>query len=305
MKKKDNLLLLDLKGIYDNYYLPDDETRFLSPDIGFVRSFQGIIQLAKSFFRLQQPYRITEGRIVYFRSGRGKLRIDLQEIEITGKQLIIASPGTIFEFMEISENLDLSMLAFSNELMEGWIKEDLLQTFMQGRLIINTNISETFIKRIEKIFDLLWDTLHDNNYSKDEIRSLIFILFHQISINHKHETADNDIRETRQKEIFNKFLYLINKHAIKERNLTFYAEKLFITPRYLSTLIKLESGRTVMNWINDATIQEIKIQLRHTDKPIYYISDEMNFPNPSFFTKYFRRLTGMTPKEYKEKIHTL
>jgi AraC-like DNA-binding protein len=72
-----------------------------------------------------------------------------------------------------------------------------------------------------------------------------------------------------------------------------------LTERYLSTIIRQTSSVTAKDWIDRALITRIKIELRHTDKPAAQIADEMHFANPSFFSKYFRRLTGMTPSDYK------
>lgn len=113
------------------------------------------------------------------------------------------------------------------------------------------------------------------------------------------EMSEDKQQRTRQEEVFNRFLLLVNKYAIRERNIIFYAERLYLTPRYLSTLIRQTSGRTVMDWVNEAVVQEAKLLLRHSDKLVYQIADELNFPNASFFCKYFRRLTGKTPHEYR------
>lgn len=91
----------------------------------------------------------------------------------------------------------------------------------------------------------------------------------------------------------------MNQYALRERNVAFYAEHLCLTPRYLGTLIREVSDHTVMDWINEAVIQEAKILLLHSDKLVYQIADELNFPNPSFFSKFFHRMTGKTPNEYR------
>jgi AraC-like DNA-binding protein len=72
-----------------------------------------------------------------------------------------------------------------------------------------------------------------------------------------------------------------------------------LTERYLGTVVRQASGITAKEWIDRALVTRIKIELRHTDKSVAQISDEMKFPNPSFFSKYFRRLTGMTPLEFR------
>lgn len=79
----------------------------------------------------------------------------------------------------------------------------------------------------------------------------------------------------------------------------YYAERMCLTERYLTTVIRQTSGTTAKDWIDRALITRIKIELRHTDKSSAQIAEEMHFANPSFFSKYFRRLTGMTPGEYK------
>ena len=70
---------------------------------------------------------------------------------------------------------------------------------------------------------------------------------------------------------------------------------------YKRQLVRQASGRTVMDWVNEAVMQEAKLMLRYTDKLVYQIADELNFPNASFFSKYFRRMAGMTPNDYRRK----
>lgn len=86
-----------------------------------------------------------------------------------------------------------------------------------------------------------------------------------------------------------------------ERTVGFYADKLCLTPRYLNTLIRQVSHQTVMEWINQSVILEAKVLLKHSNLLVYQISDELHFPNPSFFCKFFKRMTGMTPQEYQKR----
>ena len=83
-------------------------------------------------------------------------------------------------------------------------------------------------------------------------------------------------------------------------HIDFYAQRLFLSPRYMSTLVKQVSGKAAKQWIDDAIITRIKVELRHTNKSAAQIADEMNFPNPSFFCKYFKRMTGLTTQDYRE-----
>lgn len=88
----------------------------------------------------------------------------------------------------------------------------------------------------------------------------------------------------------------------KERKVLYYADRLHLSASYLSTVVKRISGKTAAEWIDDYVVLEAKALLKSTKLTIQQISDELNFPSQSFFGKYFKRITGLSPKEYREKI---
>lgn len=298
---QNNLLLLALQQVRESLELENSADRFLVSELGLIRSIKGVKDVSHLIFVEGQPYRLTEGRIAFFLSGRLRLRVNLREEEFSAGDLLVVSPGTVVEFLDFSAGLDLVMMAFSNSFMENWQKEDLLQTYLMGRLCLRLSLDEQECLRMKTMFALLWEVVHDEPFPKASVQSLISLLFHQIKMFQGRKQEGTQQERTRQEEVFGKFLELINKHAVRERNCRFYADQLFLTPRYLSTLVRQASGRTVMNWVNDAVVQEAKLMLCHTDKLVYQIADELNFPNASFFNKFFRRMTGMTPKEYRRE----
>lgn len=93
--------------------------------------------------------------------------------------------------------------------------------------------------------------------------------------------------------------YLVNLYGKREHQLGFYAGKLCITSRYLDTLIQSPSGVKAKDWIDRAIISSVKVMLRHSEKQTSQITDELNFPNASFFCKYFKHITGLTPQQYR------
>lgn len=299
--KSNRLLLLALRQMRERVGESHNDYRFLIPELGLLRSIHGIADVVRFLSVEGQPYRLTEGRVVYFRAGTLRLRINLRELEFKAGDFLVVSPGTVFEFLYISSDLDLAMLAFSNSLMESWQKEELLQVYLQGRLFLHLSLTEQESQRMEQIFALLWEVVHDRPFPKESVQSLISLVFHQTDGFRGRELEAGKQKRSRQEEVFNRFLELVNKYAVHERSCTFYADRLCLTSRYLSTLVRQASGRTVMDWVNEAVIQEAKLMLCHTDKLVYQIADELNFPNASFFCKYFRRMTGMTPKDYREE----
>lgn len=109
-----------------------------------------------------------------------------------------------------------------------------------------------------------------------------------------------NIERNRQNDIAEKFLKSLKSNFHNEHKVEFYADNQFITPKYLSTVVKSATGETVHGWINKYIILEAKAQLKSTGKTIQQIANELNFPNQSFFSKFFKKSTNLTPSEYRK-----
>lgn len=106
-----------------------------------------------------------------------------------------------------------------------------------------------------------------------------------------------------QKEVqFKRFIDLIAGTTIKPRNVSWYANQLCITPKYLSTVCKQISGKTALHWINEYVLMDIRYWLKNSEKTIKEIVDLLKFPNISFFGKYCRTHFGMSPTEYRKQL---
>lgn len=105
----------------------------------------------------------------------------------------------------------------------------------------------------------------------------------------------------RQNELFYNFFHLLLLNYKQHRSVSYYAGKLCFTPRYLSTVIKAVSGRSVTEWIDDFVVSEAMYLLRHTTRSVQQIAYNMNFPNQSFFGSYFKAHVGCSPTEYRLK----
>lgn len=91
---------------------------------------------------------------------------------------------------------------------------------------------------------------------------------------------------------------LVQQHHRRERSVTFYADRLYISPKYLSLVIKEATGRSAGQWIDDMVVLEAKNLLRFSGKNVQQVAYELNFPNQSAFGKYFKHLTGSSPTQY-------
>ena len=100
---------------------------------------------------------------------------------------------------------------------------------------------------------------------------------------------------------FEEFMELVRQYSKQERNVRFYARRLNITPKYLSTVSKDVSGKTAARWIDEAVILEAKSLLRYSGMSIQEIAYHLNFSTQSFFGKYFKQHTGYSPSRFKRK----
>ena len=124
-------------------------------------------------------------------------------------------------------------------------------------------------------------------------------LYEMMDINLQHSTGI-ETQRTRKEEIMAKFILAVSEHFREERQVAYYAHKLFITPKHLSSVVKELSGRTAGDWIENYVVMEAKVLLKTTDRTIQEIAVYLNFANQSFFGKYFKHHTGMSPTAYRK-----
>lgn len=104
---------------------------------------------------------------------------------------------------------------------------------------------------------------------------------------------------TRKEMLTRDFFELFSQYYETERKVSFYASKLCVTPKHLSTMVKEVTHLSIMEWINNVTILNIKRRLLSSTDSIQEISEDLNFQTPSTFVRYFRQHTGTTPSKYR------
>lgn len=151
----------------------------------------------------------------------------------------------------------------------------------------------TYCKMVQSVIKVT-----DNPNRMEIIRHLTIAFFYGLGY-YFHKLPDGT-KETRSEVLMRNFLKQVQAFHKQERKVEFYADRLCLSPKYLSQTIKSYSGKTAGEWIDEYVVLEAKVLLRSTNMTIQQIGDELNFPSQSFFGKYFKRLTGMSPKAYRE-----
>ena len=252
-----------------------------------------------TLFSLGQPYRIKEGRIAFVKQGSARILINLIEYTIQPGYIAVIAPNSIIQITEVSPDFDMQMIAADHNFLPISGKDDFFSYLLHHQKNIILLLSPQEQQQVEHYFTLTWGVLQEPPFRKEAIQHLLASLLYYLEYIAQNSIEQNPAQLTRQEEIFQRFISLVNTHSKKERNVNFYADKLCLTPRYLNTVIRQASQQTVMDWINQSIILEAKVLLKHSNLLVYQISDELNFPNPSFFSKFFKRMTGMTPHEYQ------
>lgn len=261
---------------------------------------------------LRFPSRIDGFVAAYCRKGHFKCTINLKEYEIQDGMLAVNTPNNIIQLEPIDQTgdiVELTILAVSPQFM-ATLSSDLDKIFTDALSMLKSPIMKMGPEEVElsmhyfQLIDTVINT--DSMYRNDSVSYLLTSIFYLIGgmlmkrLEYEAENNENTA-STRHKRVFEMFVELVEKHHNEERSVGFYADKLCISPKYLSQIIKNVSGFSAPDIINKYVILEAQHLLRHTDMSIKEISDQLNFPNQSFFYKYFKQHTGCTPNAYRQQ----
>ncbi|MBQ5371580.1 MAG: AraC family transcriptional regulator [Rikenellaceae bacterium] len=233
--------------------------------------------------------------------------VNLRDVSINKGSLLMSFPGNVLKIESGYPMATVRGIMLSQDFMRMMnvdVKNS-MPLFM--RLAYNPMIHLTQKQQedIERYLDLLENISDNDNLAhRDQIVSgLVSSMFFRISDMYEQSTQVANDKElsvrNRREEYFAKFITLLSNNFKRERTVGFYAEQMCVTPKYLSLLIKEFSGKSAAEWIDNYVITEAKTLLRYSTMSIQEVAYELSFSSQSFFGKYFKHLTGMSPSEYK------
>ncbi|MFA6593047.1 MAG: helix-turn-helix domain-containing protein [Bacteroidales bacterium] len=262
--------------------------------------------------QLKYPCRF-EGYLAFFcLSGDMKIDIDLNSYKISDNSLVINVPGNIVRVTEFDRSSSnparFVLVAMSMEFMSS-IKLDFGKLFNDSITIFDNpciSLLPNEAKVSYRYLDLVGYIIETKGLEPKAkmlsglISSIFYFLGH-IWMNRISAATEstNSKKSTRSKSTFNQFIKLVTRYHFSERNVAFYADKLLLTPKYLSKVVKTVSGRSAPDWIDSFVILEAKNMLKYSNMTIKGIVFKLHFVNQSVFYKFFKSHTGMTPSEYR------
>ncbi len=246
-----------------------------------------------------------EGGAIYFcRKGWAHATIDLKDYEIVENTQVVLLPGTIIRINGCSSDFTASFFGFPKEMfMEACMRfEPIFFRFIKEQPCYvlpqeNTGAINGLIRATTAIYNDRENRFR-NQIAKNHLQSFMLDIYdkcYRYFGKHKIEGG------TRQDEIFKSFVSLVHEHCTSQREVSFYADKLCISTKYLTGICKAVTGDSAKKIIDDFAILEIKVLLQSTELTVQEIADRLSFPDQSYLGRYFKRHEGISPKEYQNK----
>lgn len=250
------------------------------------------------------PHRLTQGIFVFCVSGECTFHFNVAEYKVKAHDFIMIPPGSILQFQNRSATYRSYVILFSSAFLNS-------VDLVRGSFFFSTVATEHPVLPLDerdavllKDYCSLLQRIYERIHPEMEpaiVRHMLISLFYSVSaICRRRYKMKEATQFNRLEETYHRLGKLIMEHYKTERKVKFYADKLCLSPRYLSFLVKKVSGRLVSDLIDRAVILDAQLQLKSSDRTVQQIADDLNFANPSFFSKFFKRHTGLTPRQYRE-----
>ncbi len=258
----------------------------------------------RAFLTAPYPFKIQFSIIELCLAGSMRVRLNLNEYELRRNTWMIVTPGSIGQCLEVSSDCRIVIIAVSNDYV---IAED----NSEGAFIVRKFLSQQPLLQLTDaqsaellgIYRALRDKLRqpDFRFKYDILKGYLQVLYGEVCQWMAPMVEQQDSRQgSRKKQIFDRFIAELRQHYTEERSIQFYADRLCLTPKYLSQVVHAVSGRHAGEWIRDYVILEAKALLKSGQYTVQQVSDMLNFANQSFFGVYFKKAVGCSPTTYKE-----
>jgi len=251
----------------------------------------------------EDSHRTSAYAICLLSKGELQLESDLFVHKAQAPAIFTIAPSAIRKFTDLGTSYDARIFFFRKEVfIEGQTDINYLDKFdffeKIGQQVVA--LDSTQYQNFKTYFDLIHTKSHDPApHTSEIIRNLIYIVLNEIDDVYQSLNTAPSAAIDKGTNILSQFKTLLVEHFIEERQVSFYAEKMHLTPKYFSTIIKEVSGKTAGAWINEMLLLESKVQLQNKEQSIAQIAYNLNFSDPSHFGKFFKKHVGISPLEYR------
>lgn len=251
--------------------------------------------------------RSQNGAVLICTKGRCEISVDNFHGTLRRNGTVLMLPGSLLSIRQRSADFKVSLFVFSPTLFsEAAFRLEI--DFM--RIIKNHPVAQQNAQTARTMhmwMSILEYTYQDRNNRfrntiiKNRLQNALLELCDKVMRIPELITENPTQATMRQNEIFNRFMQLLHQHGGHEREVTFYAEQLCISTRYLSTIVRSVSGKSAKTLIDNVVLLELKLLLRTTDLSIQEIAYRLHFPDQSYLGRFFRKHTGISPTAFRSQ----
>lgn len=235
--------------------------------------------------------------IVLCKAEKGVIKIDGKEYKLSSKNVVVLPENHVINYISPILLNEHNMIAVSIDYILNMPSPIDTSIFNYSRYMSVIKIADDKFDDIYSYYNFIHkESLENGKYRKEIIQSIFYALVLEILAEYEKIFDSSYNQDIKANDLSDRFFRLLAIHYKNNRSVQFYADKLNLTPKYLSTAIKRTTGRPILNWIHEAILIDAKMLLRTTNLTVQQISDQLNFSSPSAFVQFIKKHTGKTPR---------
>lgn len=250
-----------------------------------------------------KPYMLKMGGFMICDTGELECIVGSSRYVLQQGDMVIALPNTLIQFIKVGKDFDGYAITVNTDILQNINISPFISMYSYVKNNAFVHLPENKMEEILGLCKLLQRKSEDAEQLFRDIivRSLAMVVFCEIGSVINAETDLKFRSKSRHDAMMQEFLTHLSADYTKSREVSYYAEKMCITPKYLTIVVRRASGHSAAYWIAQVVVMNAKMLLMGSQLTIQQVADALNFPNPSFFGQYFKRYTGMTPKTYRRR----
>ncbi|WP_292008120.1 helix-turn-helix domain-containing protein [Chryseobacterium sp.] len=259
---------------------------------------------------VEKPFRPDNPAFIFVRSGSIKLRQHFSDLELSANMFMVTDPQTVYEMVSVSDDFQSRMVSYKREFISALsLKFNRLIAYRYFRQQMNRGVSfqqdemEVVWKSVNFLKYIL-DSSTEMMYKKEIVKHLFSVFAYQMAGIISKEDSNSMSHMSRQEEIVFLFLNDLGEYHHTEKTVEFYAERQSITTRHLSSVVKTITGKSASQIIALIIINEAKVLLNSTKKPVYEISTILGFSDQYSFSHFFKKHLEVSPRQYRYQFES-
>lgn len=236
--------------------------------------------------------------------GQAHIRIDRQPYTLIPSTQAVVLPGAWIEAEQLTADFRMLRVGCATQTFEqiaAELEPEFLRFVKQTPVVQLPSDEELLLRQMMHLAHAAMLDTHNPYRPQMLANYLQNILYHFYSRTNDRFQPNPLKWNDRKEELFKDFIALLHEHCTTCRDVAWYADRMHISPRYLSSIVTRASGETAKDIIARHVVAQIKVRLKTTRLNVQEIAQEMNFINPSFFCRYFRKHAGMSPLQYRNE----